>query len=119
MTPKTVWAVYFSGTGTTERTVRSVAGELARMLSVPCRSFDFTRPQARQQELSFQQLRRHVRANARLGKRNIRPHGHGIRRKRLSLCDQPDQPIHPKVQIHRVVKHGVHRPSSRAAQGEV
>ena len=31
MTPKTVWAVYFSGTGTTERTVRSVAGELARM----------------------------------------------------------------------------------------
>ena len=27
MTPKTVWAVYFSGTGTTERTVRSVAGE--------------------------------------------------------------------------------------------
>lgn len=53
MTPKTVWAVYFSGTGTTERTVRSVAGELARMLSVPCRSFDFTRPQARQEELSF------------------------------------------------------------------
>ena len=51
MTPKTVWAVYFSGTGTTERTVRSVAGELARMLSVPCRSFDFTRPQARQKEL--------------------------------------------------------------------
>lgn len=47
MTPKTVWAVYFSGTGTTERTVRSVAGELARMLSVPCRSIDFTRPQAR------------------------------------------------------------------------
>ena len=29
MTPKTVWAVYFSGTGTTERTVRSLAGELA------------------------------------------------------------------------------------------
>ena len=53
MTPKTVWAVYFSGTGTTERTVRSVAGELARMLSGPCRSFDFTRPQARQKELSF------------------------------------------------------------------
>lgn len=53
MTPKTVWAVYFSGTGTTERTVRSVAGELARMLSVPCRSIDFTRPQARQKELSF------------------------------------------------------------------
>lgn len=53
MTPKTVWAVYFSGTGTTERTVRSLAGELARMLSVPCRSIDFTRPQARQKELSF------------------------------------------------------------------
>ena len=53
MTPKTVWAVYFSGTGTTERTVRSLAGELARMLSVPCRSIDFTRP------VSYTHLRAH------------------------------------------------------------
>ena len=49
----TVWAVYFSGTGTTERTVTHIAGELARLLAAPCRSFDFTRPQARQKELSF------------------------------------------------------------------
>ena len=33
MTPKTVWAVYFSGTGTTERTVTHIAGELARLLA--------------------------------------------------------------------------------------
>ena len=29
----TVWAVYFSGTGTTERTVTHIAGELARLLA--------------------------------------------------------------------------------------
>lgn len=40
----TVWAVYFSGTGTTERTVTHIAGELARLLAAPCRSLDFTRP---------------------------------------------------------------------------
>ena len=49
----TVWAVYFSGTGTTERTVTHIAGELARLLAAPCRSLDFTRPQVRQQELDF------------------------------------------------------------------
>ena len=49
----TVWAVYFSGTGTTERTVTHIAGELARLLAAPCRSLDFTRPQVRQQELNF------------------------------------------------------------------
>lgn len=53
MTQKTVWAVYFSGTGTTERTVTHIAGELARLLAAPCRSLDFTRPQVRQQELNF------------------------------------------------------------------
>lgn len=53
MTVSTVWAVYFSGTGTTERTVRRIAGELARQLGAEQRSFDFTPPQARQQELSF------------------------------------------------------------------
>ena len=49
----TVWAVYFSGTGTTERTVTHIAGEFARLLAAPCRSLDFTRPQVRQQELNF------------------------------------------------------------------
>mgnify|MGYP002736103293 FL=1 len=53
MTPTTVWAVYFSGTGTTERTVTHIAGELARLLAAPCRSLHFTRPQVRQQELDF------------------------------------------------------------------
>ena len=51
----TVWAVYFSGTGTTERTVTHIAGELARLLAAPCRSLDFTRPQVRQQKLDFSQ----------------------------------------------------------------
>ena len=31
----TVWAVYFSGTGTTERTVTHIAGEFARLLAAP------------------------------------------------------------------------------------
>ena len=48
-----VHAVYFSGTGTTERTVTHIAGEFARLLAAPCRSLDFTRPQVRQQELNF------------------------------------------------------------------
>ena len=45
--------MYFSGTGTTERTVTHIAGELARLLAAPCRSLDFTRLCYRQQELNF------------------------------------------------------------------
>lgn len=50
---KQVWAVYFSGTGTTERTVRHIAGAIARGLELPLESLDFTRPQIRQQEYVF------------------------------------------------------------------
>lgn len=50
---KQVWAVYFSGTGTTERTVCHIAGAIARGLELPLARLDFTRPQTRQQEHSF------------------------------------------------------------------
>ncbi len=50
---KKVWAVYFSGTGTTEMVVRRVAAELAQVLRVPAGEYDFTVPAARQRELVF------------------------------------------------------------------
>ena len=53
MQPKRVWAVYFSGTGTTEKTVRRIASGLASALSVPLELFDFTPPAARQADLTF------------------------------------------------------------------
>lgn len=53
MQPKRVWAVYFSGTGTTEKTVRRIASGLAAALSVPLETFDFTPPAARQADLTF------------------------------------------------------------------
>lgn len=53
MQPKKVWAVYFSGTGTTEKTVRRIASDLSAALSTPMEVFDFTPPAARQDDLSF------------------------------------------------------------------
>ena len=53
MQPKKVWAVYFSGTGTTEKTVRRIASGLSAALSAPMEVFDFTPPAARQDDLSF------------------------------------------------------------------
>ena len=53
MQPKTVWAVYFSGTGTTEKTVRCIASGLGEALSAPVKTFDFTPPAARQADLTF------------------------------------------------------------------
>ena len=53
MQPKKVWAVYFSGTGTTEKTVRRIASGLSTALSAPMEVFDFTPPAARQDDLSF------------------------------------------------------------------
>ena len=53
MQPKKVWAVYFSGTGTTEKTVRRIASGLSTALSAPMEVFDFTLPAARQDDLSF------------------------------------------------------------------
>ena len=35
MQPQKVWAVYFSGTGTTEKTVRRIASSLAAAFSAP------------------------------------------------------------------------------------
>ena len=50
---KKIWAVYFSGTGTTRRTVERIASGLAEKLSLPVEKVDFSRPQVRQQELRF------------------------------------------------------------------
>ena len=54
MQVKQVWAVYFSGTGTTERTVRRIAGAAAQRLGAEVSAIDFTPPQARQETLRFQ-----------------------------------------------------------------
>ena len=48
-----IWAVYFSGTGTTRRTVERIACGLAEKLALPVEKIDFSRPQVRQRELRF------------------------------------------------------------------
>ena len=48
-----VWAVYFSGTGTTEKTVRCIAETAAQVLGVPCEAVSFTLPQQREVQLQF------------------------------------------------------------------
>ena len=53
MKPRKVWAVYFSGTGTTEKTVRHIADGLAEKLGTECDVFSYTLPQARGEELRF------------------------------------------------------------------
>lgn len=53
MRPRKVWAVYFSGTGTTKKTVECIAQTAARHWEVPCESVDFARPQVRQEQLRF------------------------------------------------------------------
>ena len=50
---KKVWAVYFSGTGTTEKTVRRIAAGMAQALDAELVVYDFTTPAARQRELRF------------------------------------------------------------------
>lgn len=50
---KKVWAVYFSGTGTTEKTVRRIAAGMAQALDAELAVCDFTTPAARQRELRF------------------------------------------------------------------
>ena len=44
-----IWAVYFSGTGTTRRTVERIAGGIASRLNLPAESVDFSRPAVRQE----------------------------------------------------------------------
>ena len=48
-----VWAVYFSGTGTTEKTVRCIGERLAQALGVPCEAVSFTLPQQREGQMQF------------------------------------------------------------------
>ena len=55
MNIKSVWAVWFSGTGTTEKTVRRIADGLAAALKAERKNFNFTPPEARQQERTFSQ----------------------------------------------------------------
>ena len=53
MDVKQVWAVYFSATGTTEKTVRTVAAAAAQRLGCPWQAVSFTLPGERQEKLSF------------------------------------------------------------------
>ena len=48
-----IWAVYFSGTGTTRRTVERIAGAIASRLNLPVETVDFSRPAVRQETLRF------------------------------------------------------------------
>lgn len=48
-----IWTVYFSGTGTTRRTVERIAGGIASRLNLPAESVDFSRPAVRQETLGF------------------------------------------------------------------
>lgn len=50
---KKVWAVYFSATGTTQKTVEGVAKVIAEKLGVEFEAYDFTLPAARQEALKF------------------------------------------------------------------
>lgn len=53
MSVSTVHAVYFSGTGTTEKTVRRIAAQAAQQLGAELSAMDFTPPQARQETLAL------------------------------------------------------------------
>ena len=50
---KSVWAVYFSGTGTTEKVVTTLAKDLAQSLNASYQTFCFNLPQSREGELAF------------------------------------------------------------------
>lgn len=53
MKPRKIWAVYFSGTGTTEKTVAHIAKGIAEKLGAAYDTFSYTLPQNRQEELIF------------------------------------------------------------------
>jgi len=53
MVVKTVWAVYFSGTGTTEKVVTCVAKTTAAILGAEFRAYSYSPPQSRTEELHF------------------------------------------------------------------
>ena len=48
-----VWALYYSATGVTEKTVAFIAGELAEKLDVPMERISFTVPAQREREYHF------------------------------------------------------------------
>ncbi|MBR4099095.1 MAG: 4Fe-4S binding protein [Clostridium sp.] len=50
---KTVWSVWFSGTGTTEKVTNHIARQLADGLNAEYKEFSFNLPQAREAELTF------------------------------------------------------------------
>ena len=53
MRVRNIWAVYFSATGTTEKTVKTVAAAAAEVLDAPWQAVSFTLPQERQEKLQF------------------------------------------------------------------
>ena len=53
MTFEAVWAVYYSGTGTTRRVLRAMAEAAGGTLGVPVRELDYTLPAARERSYSF------------------------------------------------------------------
>lgn len=50
-----VWAMYFSGTGTTERIVTSIAKEIGKEMNMPYHKFDFTLKKVRDIKKEFTQ----------------------------------------------------------------
>lgn len=53
MSNRRVWAVYFSGTGTTEKTVTRIAHRLADALGAEYAPYSYTLPEARQREVTL------------------------------------------------------------------
>ena len=50
---KKVWALYYSATGTTDKTVNTVADELSAKLELPLEQVSFTRPAERMKDYAF------------------------------------------------------------------
>ena len=53
MKPRKVWAVYFSGTGTTEKAVTRIAQKAAKDLNADYGVFSYTLPHSREEDLTF------------------------------------------------------------------
>ena len=50
---KTVWAVYYSGSGSTRRLLRGMAEAAGEVLMLPVRELDYSRPEAREKSYCF------------------------------------------------------------------
>lgn len=50
---KTVWAVYYSGSGSTRRLLRGMAEAAGEALMLPVRELDYSRPEAREKSYCF------------------------------------------------------------------